>query len=124
MNNSCKKYCKDIKLLLPLRGKREELLFNNIELRLSELCGNKPAITYEGICSVMGTPQEIVSEYYCNAEIEYLAKKLKFTLYIRNAFIGLMITLLLISGMRNYYLNKVYQLIEDTNVIREVETVE
>lgn len=124
MNKSCKKYYNDLKLLLPLRGKKEKQLFKDITLRLTELNDTNLAISYEDICTAIGTPQEIVSEYYCNTDVNYLSKNLKFSQYLRNAFLVFIITLLILSGIRIHYLNKAYELIGETNITHEIETIE
>jgi len=124
MNNSCKKYYKDLKLLLPLRGKKEKQLFENIMLRLTELNDTNPDISYEDLCAAIGTPQEIVSEYYCNTDVGYLSKNLKFSLYLRHSFLIFIVILLILSGIRIHYLNNAYELIKETNITHEVETIE
>ena len=124
MNSSCKKYYKDLKLLLPLRGKNEKQLFENLTLRLTELNANTPDINYNDICIAVGTPQEIVAEYYCNTDVDYLSKNLRFSHYIRNAFISFIVVLLILSGVRLHTLNKAYELIKNTNITHEVETIE
>lgn len=87
MNKASKKYCKDIKLFLPLYGEEEKNLLNSIAIRLSELNDTNIHITYDEICDKLGTPQEIVSEYITNMETDYISKKLRFAQYIKNAII-------------------------------------
>lgn len=124
MNKASKKYYKDLKLLLPVHGKLEKQLFQDIYMRLYELNNDNPNITYVELCSELGSPQEIVADYFCNTDSAYLSKNLHYSHYLRNAFIGFIIMLLILSGVRIHYLNKAYETIEHTNIIHEVETIE
>ena len=111
MNKASKKYYKNLKIFLPIHGKIEKQLFNNIFLRLSELNNTNPDITYEEICIELGSPQEIVAEYFYNTDTTYLSQMLRYSHYLRNAFIGFIIILLILSGIRIHYLNQAYETI-------------
>lgn len=123
MNKASKKYYKNLKIFLPIHGKIEKQLFNNIFLRLSELNNTNPNITYEEICIELGSPQEIVAEYFYNTDTTYLSQMLRYSHYLRNTFIGFIIILLILSGIRIHYLNQAYETINETNVTHEVETI-
>lgn len=124
MNNASKKYYKNLKLFLPIHGELEKQLFKDIYIRLSELDNDNPNITYEELCTKLGSPQEIVADYLGNADSAYLSKRLRYSHYLRNAFIGFIVMLLILSGIRIHYLNKAYETIENTNITHEVETIE
>lgn len=124
MNKASKKYYKNLKIFLPIHGKIEKQLFNNIFLRLSELNNTNPNITYEEICIELGFPQEIVAEYFYNTDTTYLSQMLRYSHYLRNTFIGFIIILLILSGIRIHYLNQAYETINETNITHEVETIE
>ncbi len=124
LNRSSKKYYKDLKTFLPLHGKKEKQLFQGISFRLSELNNSNPGITYEEICKELGLPHEIVGEYFDNSDYLYLSKRLRISYYLRNAFIILMIVLLILSSTRIYFLNKAYENVVNTTITHEVETIE
>lgn len=105
MNNASKKYYKNIKLFLPIHGKLEKQLFKDIYIRLSELDNDDPDISYEELCTKLGSPQEIAADYLSNADSVYLSKRLRYSHYLRNAIIGFIIMLLVLSGIRIHYLN-------------------
>ncbi len=108
MNKVQKKYMKDLKLFLPIHGKNEKKLFANIQIRLNDLSENTPSLTYEQICEELGTPAEIVSEYFYNSDVHYLSNKLRISQYIRRFLIILCIAIVIISSVRYYYLQKLY----------------
>lgn len=99
---------KDLKLFLPIHGKNEKKLFANIQIRLNDLSENTPSLTYEQICEELGTPAEIVSEYFYNSDVHYLSNKLRISQYIRRFLIILCIAIVIISSVRYYYLQKLY----------------
>lgn len=124
MNKDSKKYYKNLKLFLSTHGKTEKQFFQDIYIRLSELNNNNPNITYEELCTKLGRPQEIVADYFYNADATYLSQKLRYSHYLRNTFIVFIIILLILSGIRIHYLNRACKTIEDTNITHEIETIE
>lgn len=108
MNKDSKKYIRDLKLFLPIHSKKEKQLFSDIKSRLEELTADSPEVTYEQICDELGAPQEVVSEYFFNSDTEYLVKKLRFTQYIRRVFLIVVIAILIVTGVRSYYLHQLY----------------
>ena len=108
MNKDSKKYIRDLKLFLPIHSKKEKQLFSDIKSRLEELTADSPEVTYEQICDELGAPQEVVSEYFFNSDTEYLVKKLRFTQYIRCVFLIVVIAILIVTGVRSYYLHQLY----------------
>lgn len=124
MNKASKKYYKNLKLFLPIHGELEKKLFQDIYIRLSELDNDNSNITYEELCIKLGSPQEIVADYFGTIDAKYLSQKLRYKCYLRSAFIGLIAMLLVLSSVRIHYLNKAYETIKDTNITHEVETIE
>lgn len=124
LNSSSKKYLREIKFLLPTRGRSERTLFYNISLRLSELNTLDSDVTYEKICNELGFPQEIVTNYFYNTDIRYLSQRIRFSHYIKRTMCTILILLLIISGYRIYSLNKAYQMVANTIVTHEIEVIE
>ena len=124
MNKASKKYYKDLKLFLSIHGKLEKQLLQDIFIRLSEININTPDISYEELCIKLGSPQEIVGDYFYNADATYLSRRIRYSQHLRNAFIGFIIMLLILSGVRVHYLNKAYETIKETNITHEVEIIE
>lgn len=125
MNKDSKKYYRDLRLFLPVRGKKEKHLFSEIHMRLEELNENTEDISYEQICEEFGTPQEIVSGYFCDTDAEYLVKKLRFTQYIRRVSIALIIAIFVVMSVYSYYLHKLYLEVSEKDVpTYYIETIE
>lgn len=125
MNKDSKNYIHDLKLFLPVHGKKEKQLFADIKSRLEELNKDSSDITYEQICDELGTPQEVVSEYFFNSDTDYLVKKLRFAKYIRRVCIVIIIAILIVTGVRSYYLHQLYLEVSEKNVpTYYIETIE
>lgn len=124
MNKDSRKYYRDLKLFLPIHGKKEKHLFNGILSRLEELNISTPDITYTQICENLGTPLEVVSEYFFNSDTEYLVKKLRFTGYICKIFISIILTLLIIMAMNAYSLYQALEAVKNDVVTHSIEYIE
>ena len=61
------------------------------------MCDANPDITYDAILQELGTPIDVITDYYENVETEYLMKRLQTTKLIRHViYIMLIVTLLLL----------------------------
>lgn len=126
INKDSKNYIRDLKLFLPVHEKKEKQLFSDIKSRLEELNKDSPEITYEQICDELGAPQEVVSEYFFNSDTDYLVKKLRFAKYIRRVCIAIIIAILIVTGIKSYYLQQLYLQIsaEEATPTYFIETID
>ena len=125
MNKDSKKYYSELKLFFPVHGKIERQMFSDIRFRLEELNENIEKISYEQICEELGTPQEIVSGYFCDTDTEYLVKRLRFTQYIRRCIFILIAAIIIIAGVYGYHLHKLYlEISEKDTPTYLIETIE
>ena len=124
MNRIAKKYYHDLKLLIPTRGKQEKRLLQDIKLRLEELSETSSELTYERICKELGEPKQFAAEYFSSIDSEYIIKKLKFSHYIRRLVICLIAAILVATGVRSYYLHKLYLEVQNDIVTTKVITIE
>lgn len=108
MNKACKLYLKNLKLFLPIRHKREKQFFKDIQFSLNNLSIANPSISYPEICEELGNPEEVISDYYSNCDSSYLTKNLRISNYIRKLFIAILIALTIVTGVRSFYLHKLY----------------
>ena len=104
MTKASRKYYKDIKVLIPIRGSYERNLLRNTKLRIIELDSSYDAITYEYLVETLGNPSELINDYYTNVDITYLTKRLRISKTIRTCvyilFIFIMLTLAANIGTR------------------------
>ncbi len=124
MNKDSKRYFSNLKLFIPIRGKNEQHLLENIKFRLDELNESNPHVKYEQICQELGVPQEVSSEYLYNMDTEYLVKRLRVSGYIRKAFIAFLIALVITVSVRSLYLYRLYQECKNEIIVYEEEYIE
>jgi len=119
MNKHSKKYFKDIKAIIPSRGKQEKRLIIDYKKRIIELNEIQPDITYDELQQNLGAPVDIVTEYYEGADTEYIMRQIRTTKTIRFCiYCILVLTLLgfLISAGANI---KLYHEIHDRIITHE-----
>ena len=63
---------KKLKTLIPVKGKYEKQFLNNIFENLEGICSEQPDISYDELCNRIGTPTDLIIEYYENADAEYV----------------------------------------------------
>lgn len=77
MNKNSKKYYRDIKAVIPSVGKQEKRLIKDYKLRIMELNEINPGITYDELLQNLGSPVNVITEYYEGADTGYIMKKLE-----------------------------------------------
>lgn len=83
MTKASKRYYSDIKTLIPSKGKYERDLLKNIKSRIIELEDSHENITYSSLEEILGSPTELLNDYYTNVDTEYLLKRLHTTKIVR-----------------------------------------
>ena len=79
MNKNSKKYYRDIKSVIPSVGKQEKRLIKDYKLRIMELNEINPGITYDELLQNLGSPVNVITEYYEGADTGYIMKKIRTT---------------------------------------------
>ena len=64
MNKIGKQYYREIKTIFPSKGKNERRLLKRYKSRITELCDANPDITYDAILQELGTPIDVITDYY------------------------------------------------------------
>lgn len=99
-------------------------LYHDIKNRLNELTDTNPNISYNELCDILGSPLEIVNEYYNTSDVLYLTKRLRLSRYIRNIFICIIIFILVLTNIRTYYLQQAFEAVTEETVTHEQEIIE
>ena len=53
-------YYRKLKILIPIKGKYEKDFLNTIFQNLESICSEQPEITYNELCTRIGTPKDIM----------------------------------------------------------------
>ncbi len=112
MNKDAKKYYRNIKSVIPLRGKYEQRLLKDYKNRIVELEIERPNITLAELEEQLGHPLNIVRNYYDNNDTDYLMKQLHIARIIKKCitiiliftFLGFLISVGL--NIKFYYDNQ------------------
>ncbi len=83
MNQDSKQYFRDMKAMIPSRGKQERRLVRDYKTRILELNEKYPDITYEALQQALGTPADMIASFYESADTEYIIKSVRTAHMIR-----------------------------------------
>lgn len=70
-----KQYFKHIKLLLPLRRKKEKQFLKELQTSITDFINLNPDCSFADICSHFGKPQEVVKDYLSTMDSADLCKQ-------------------------------------------------
>ena len=74
----------------------------------------QPEITYNELCTRIGTPKDIIIEYYKNADTEYVIQKLRISSIIRCIVISILLIAVVVASIELYSFHKLYKRAEDS----------
>lgn len=94
-NDLKKRYLKDIWILFPLHSKKEKEYLKFLRKRIEQYEGECLESDYSNLSKAFGSPQEIISSFYEEVEIDYILKKMKIRSYIKKIFICFNVILIL-----------------------------
>ena len=100
-------YYRKLKILIPIKGKYEKDFLNTIFQNLESICSEQPGITYNELCTRIGTPKDIIIEYYENADTEYVIQKLRISSSI-------LLIAVVVASIELYSFHKLYKRAEDS----------
>ena len=81
-------------------------------------------LNYDEIVERLGSPQEVIMDYYNQENIYELVKKAKFVRTLRNIFILFLILCTLFFSYRAYIYQKTYDEVKDSNNSYFEESIE
>lgn len=117
MNKDMKHYYNECKYLFSYFGKKERHFLN-------KLMDNIEDVSYGEIIERLGTPEEIIIEYYKQEGIYDLIKKAKIVRMLRNIFILFLILCTLFFSYKVYIYKKTYDEVRDSQNGCIEETIE
>ena len=115
-------YYQKLKTLIPIKGKYEKDFLNTILQNLESICSEQPAITYHELCNRIGTPKDIIIEYYENANTEYVIQKLRISSIIRHIVISILLIAVVVACIELYSFHKLYTQVDHSIDGYSIET--
>ncbi|MFR2577400.1 MAG: DUF6120 family protein [Anaerobutyricum hallii] len=71
-------------------------------------------MTYNELCTRIGTPKDIIIEYYENVDTEYVIQKLHISSIIRRIVISILLIAVVVASIELYSFHKLYKRAEDS----------
>lgn len=119
MNKASKRYYGDIRTLLPARGKYEKRFLERIKERITEINDTSPDIDYDSLADILGTPTELITEYYSDIDTDYLIKRLRTSGVIKKVVLCVFVLIFILICVRFFFLYDSYRKCIDSIVIKE-----
>jgi uncharacterized membrane protein len=108
MNKQISRYLKQVKALLPVYGKRERAFIAELSASIEEYMESSPAADIQQVRAHFGEPPKVVSDYFSEADSDYLASQIKRVRHIRGIIFALIVLMILAIGIRMGLYYKVY----------------
>ncbi len=121
MNKDIKRYFKECQYLFAYCGKKEKKYLDKL---LDNIDDGSHELNYDKIVERLGSPQEIIMDYYNQEDVYDLVKKAKFVRTLRNIFILFLIICTLFFSYKAYIYQKTYEEVKDSNNSYIEETIE
>lgn len=121
MNKDIKRYFKERQYLFAYCGKKERKYLNKLKDNIDD---GSHELNYDEIVERLGSPQEVIMNYYNQEDIYELIKKAKFVRTLRTIFILFLIICTLFFSFRAYIYQKTYEEVKDSNNSYFEESIE
>ena len=95
MNKLCKEYIKEVKAMVPVKGKKERKYIKQLSKDIEDYCEESKATTKEELYENYGNPVDVVAEYFSAIGAPYVIKKIRISKYIK-ALIAVIIAVILV----------------------------
>ena len=113
------KYIQQCKSLFPVYGKLERTFLNRLKVQVNEHLDLFPDISYNELVKQIGSPREVVMEYYDNIEDEYLLSKIDLAKKVKKFLLFIAILFLVYFFYQSYTTYQALNLIKDQQIIYE-----
>lgn len=112
MNKDVKKYFKECQFLFASYGKTEKAYLKKIK---NNLILEENNITYDDIVDRLGTPKDIIVDYYDQQDIYELIKKSRSTKMLRKFLIIFLVIISVFFAYKTYIYQKTYEEVKDSS---------
>lgn len=124
MNQSARKYFKEIKLLIPSNTHADRVLIRDLKKRIIQLNIENHAISYDELIDQFGAPTDIAANYYAAADIPCLVKKLRRSQFTRFIIVVVILAALIFCTARIIYDARTYDRLKNSTVDHTQITIE
>lgn len=114
-----KRFFKEVKKQFPFYGKREKEYLKQFQTEIDAYLEEFPDSSYEAMLEAIGTPKDVVENYFQNVEDSYQLSHMKKSNYIRIGIITIIGIFLIFTIYQGVLVYKSYLDSKDTLIIHE-----
>lgn len=119
-----KRYCKQVKALLPLYRKQEKRFMENFSASVKEFADAAPGCSLQDVAENFGAPGEIVSNYLSELDTEDLCGQISIRRRVKRIISVILVLCVIASGLNAWWAYETYLEAKDQIVTEEVTVIE
>lgn len=119
-----KRYCKQVKALLPLYRKQEKRFMENFSASVKEFADAAPGCSFQDMAENFGAPGEIVSNYLSELDTEDLCGQISIRRRVKRIISVILVLCVIASGLNAWWAYETYLEAKDQIVTEEVTVIE
>lgn len=119
-----KRYCKQVKALLPLYRKQEKQFMENFSASVKEFADANPECSLQDVIENFGIPGEIVSDYLSEMDTLDLCRQISLRRRMKQVISVILVLCVIASGFNAVWAYKTYLEEKDQIITEEVTVIE
>ncbi len=123
-NTAAELYLNEIRFLLPIHGKYEKRFLERIARDLEEIQYDDPKCNQETFYRDLGSPQDLICNYYENTDSEYLISRLRTNRFIKRILLSILAILVVVLFMEYIHDYNAYRAVMDDQPAYYTEIIE
>lgn len=112
MNNFCKQYIKQVKMLFPLMGKQERTYIKNLTSNLEDFCEEESIQSLDELYAQFGDPADTLNNYFSSLDTADIVQRISISKCFKRIGIYLLIFTtcsVIVFGIYQYNKLKIYE---------------
>lgn len=109
ISKQLKQYLKEIRLLLPIYGKEEQIFFKDLKKSITEYIELNPGYTWEDVICHFGEPEDVVYNYITSLDQSQLCKRISLRKTINKAIVMITVAILVVLSIKTYFYYDLYK---------------
>ena len=77
MNNICKQYMKQVRILFPIMGKSEKAYIRNLTSSLEDFCEEESIRSLDELYTQFGDPKDTLNNYFSSLDTTDIIKRIR-----------------------------------------------
>ena len=124
MTKAKKKYISQINTIFPYHNRTVHRISRQLSASIDEIILRDPNVTYEQLCTQLGSPKDICIAYLNTEGSDILYQKLRATAWVRRGIITLCLIATFTSIVFSIHINRAYNEVKSELPIYEIEYID